>query len=318
FTMSPKSGPEQGGTVVTIKGAFGSFPYAINFGETFVPTWSTAADTVVAVSPPGAPGSHVPITIWEHDIGIPTNLVFTYESTSLDGMERVLLPVLTPPVGGAFGSRFVTELRAYNRSVTNTAQLRGLSYACTGQVCPPVVPDPQRDSIGLAPQATLAPLDVVYNGTPGRFIWVPKDQLDRLWLNLRAYDESRSSFNFGTELPIVRDRDFFRNEPIVFPDIPTGQGFRSTLRIYAESAVTVTLDITNGKDFVTRREVALQPAMNKFDPAYAQIGDLPEGVGNIRIRIIPPEPGQPGFYTPTWAFIGVTNNFTQQITTVRP
>jgi len=38
FAMSPKTGPAAGGTVVTIKGAFGSFPYAIIFGETFVPT----------------------------------------------------------------------------------------------------------------------------------------------------------------------------------------------------------------------------------------------------------------------------------------
>jgi len=232
-------------------------------------------------------------------------------------MVRMLIPVLTPPVSGAFGSRFVTELRLFNRSVLETALIRGLTRSCTG-VCPAVVPDPERDSIEIAPQNAIAPLDVVYNGTPGRFVWIPKEQADRLWLNLRVHDESRSTENFGTELPLVHDRELFRNEPIIFLDVPSTMDFRATLRIYAESAMTVILEITNGTDFTRRREVTLEPSRSRFDPAYVQIGDLPTDIGPLRIRITPPEPGQPGFYTPMWAFISATNNHTQLITTIRP
>src|SRR5262245_12288667 len=89
--------------------------------------------------------------------------------------------------------RLVTELRAYNRSVTDTTRMRGLTHSCVALICTAVIPDPTRDSIKLTPQTMFAPVDVVYNGTPGRFIWVPTDQLNRLWLNLRVYNESAAA-----------------------------------------------------------------------------------------------------------------------------
>lgn len=314
YAMTPQSGPRTGGTLVTIKGQFDPTTYDVWFGDRrALGTWRISNDTLLAVAPPqsGILDS-VQIRLFVYDYGLSTNLHFTYQDSS----ERVLLPLLSAPASGAFGSRFITELRAFNRSATEAAQIMGLSYACRAEVCAAVVPDPARDSITVAPQSSTSPLDVVYNGTPGRFVYVPK--LDHLWLNLRVYDESRSGQNFGTELPVVRDRDLFRYEPIVFTDVPTDPRFRNTLRIYAESAVTLRIEIANGSDFTSTRDVTLQPARSKFDPAYAQLGDLPSGVGPIRIRIVPPEPGHPGFYTPVWALVSVTNNDTQLITTIRP
>ena len=316
YAMTPQSGPASGGTLVTIKGQFDPTTYDVYFGDQrALGTWRVSNDTLLAVAPPKCgPLSFAQIRFFVYDYGVSTNLYFTYE----DAPERILLPLLIAPASGAFGSRFVTELRACNRSASQTARIFGLSYACHAQVCPPVVPDPARDSITVAPQTATSPPDVVYNGTPGRFAYMAKDQVDHLWLNLRVFDESRSGQNFGTELPVVRDRDLFRYEPIVFTDVPTDPRFRNTLRIYAESAVTLHIEMTNGSDYSSTRDVTLQPSQNKFDPAYAQIGDLPVGVGPIRIRIVPPEPGQPGFYTATWALISVTNNDTQLITTIHP
>ena len=62
----------------------------------------------------------------------------------------------------------------------------------------------------------------------------------------------------------------------------------------------------------------MRPGLNRFDPAYAQIGDMPANVGPLRITITPPEPGLPGFYMSYMAFVSVTNNDTQLITTIRP
>lgn len=316
YEMSPKSGPRTGGTLVTIKGEFDAPAYGVIFGErSALATWRVSNDTVLAVSPPqGGPLDTVPIRIFEYDRFRPTALTFTYE----DAPERVLLPLLIDPVNGAFGSRFVTELRSFNRSVTQPAQLRGLTKSCTG-VCPPVVPDPTRDSIEVPARGPLHPADVVYNGTPGRFIFLPANQADRLWLNLRVYDSTRSNQNFGTELPVVRDRELFRNEPIVFTDVPTDARFRNTLRIYADAAVKVRLELARDEvDFIEVREIEIPAPKNKFDPSYAQIGDLPVNAGQVRITITSPEPGQPGFYTAIWAFLSVTNNDTQLITTIRP
>jgi hypothetical protein len=58
--------------------------------------------------------------------------------------------------------------------------------------------------------------------------------------------------------------------------------------------------------------------MNRFDPAYAQFSDFPSNVGEISVVLTPPAPGEAGFATPYWAFLSVTNNDTQFITTIRP
>ncbi len=313
FAMSPKSGPRTGGTLVTIKGEFAPTAYTVLFGDrAALRTWRISNDTLLAVSPPqsGILDS-VRITLFEYDFGVTTSLFFNYE----DAQERVLLPLLTVPVNGAFGSRFVTELRAFNRSATQNAKIAGLSYSC----CLAVVPDPTRDSIELQPHAALAPPDIAYNGLPGRFVFIEPNQADHLWLNLRIYDSTRSGQSFGTELPVVRDRELFRNEPIVFTDVPTDARFRNTLRIYADAAVKVRLELARDEvDFIEVREIDIPAPKNKFDPSYVQVGDLPVNAGPLRITITPPEPGQPGFYTALWAFISVTNNDTQLITTIRP
>jgi hypothetical protein len=314
YKMTPSSGPLAGGTVVTITGPLSSWPYTVIFGQTPAPTWRVGTNTLIAVTPPGT--GRVPVIIFEYDFGISTNLFFNYVSTQTDENERVLLPTFTPPVDGALGSKFVTEFRAANKSTDQPVRIWGLSHSCTG-VCPAVVPDPQRDSIEIARGGELAPADVVYNGTPARFLYIPNGDFDHVWMNLRVYDSSRTAQNFGTEIPIVRDRDLVRNHPIVFAGVPNGGIQRSTLRIYAANAMTVKV-LINAGDVASLRDVTLQPGANSSFPAYAQIGDLPDGIGPMRITITPPGPGEPGFYTPFWAFVSVTNNDTQLITTIRP
>jgi hypothetical protein len=319
FAMSPKSGPRTGGTLVTIKGEFAPTNYTVLFGgRAALRTWRVSDDTLLAVSPPqNGVLDAVRITLFEYDFGVSTNLFFTYE----DAPERVLLPLLIGPVNGALGSRFVTELRGYNRSATQKAQIYGLTQFC---ICsPPQFPDPTLDHFDLDPREAMTPGEVVLNGDPGRFAFVPKDQIDHLWLNLKVRDTSRGGENFGTELPIVRDRDLFHDEPIIFNDVPTDMQFRNTLRIYADAAVKLTvtahrLERLGIIDLLFSREITLPAPRNKFEPSYVQIGDLPAGVGPVRITITSPEPGQPGFYTAIWAFLSVTNNDTQLITTIRP
>jgi len=316
FRMTPAEGPTSGGTAITITGDFGTWPYFITFGNMGVPSWRVDENTVVAITPPGS--GRVEVKIIEYDIFRESNLFFTYRATALDDKERVLLPTFTPPLAGAHGSRFVTELRALNRSTTKAARIGGLSRACLDAVCPAVVPDPQRDTVEVPAGGELAPSDVVYNGTPARFVYLPKEEAGRIWLNLRVFDDSRTGVNFGTEMPVVRDRDLFRDTPIVFSGVPTDPAFRNTLRIYAANRMTVWLEVRFANGNGVARDVFLQAGANEFFPAYAQVGDLPTDVGPVRITITPPRAGQFDFYTPYWAFISVTNNETQLITTIRP
>jgi hypothetical protein len=65
--------------------------------------------------------------------------------------------------------------------------------------------------------------------------------------------------------------------------------------------------------------VPLHAGAAPFLPSFAifsdfpEITELPTGVHTVRVVVEPPDSGEP-----IWAFITVTNNDTQQITTITP
>ena len=233
--------------------------------------------------------------------------------------ERLLLPILTPPVHGAFGSEFHTDLRIFNDS-DDLAILIGLN----GNRCAPVCL-PGLFPLALEPHEEVGPEDISLIGTPGRFIFVAKDQVSSLSMNLRVHDVTRDALNYGTEIPIVRESDFSTNR-IVFAGVPTDARFRNTLRIYSNSAVDVLVTVgelapvrvklTGGFSFPVN-SIAFPEFHN---PAYAAFSSFPTGTAPVRVTI----EADPDFVSllpieiPLWAFITVTNNDTQAITTITP
>lgn len=308
FTMEPRTGSPRGGTPVKITGPFGSWPYYLVFGsfDRSVETVRLDDTTIVAFTPPGT--GTVPVYVYEDDMGI-AELEFTYLTEQEDELERVLVPLLTPPIAGAHGSEFRTELRAYNRS------FRDVTIEGVGANCPVLCPAP---IIQLQGHSELPPEEVSYNGTPGSFAYVPRENVNDLWLHLRVFDTSRSADNYGTTIPVVRERDMFVNRLLVFAGIPSEPRFRNTLRIYGVKDAEVEVVIDHGGE-AKLRQVALTGADGLYRPAYAQIGDLPTGDGPMTITIFPPgRPEVKGFGTPLWAFVSVTNNESQLITVVTP
>jgi hypothetical protein len=65
--------------------------------------------------------------------------------------------------------------------------------------------------------------------------------------------------------------------------------------------------------------IELRPGANIFDPSYAQFSDFPVGVGEVKVQIQASHIilSPPVSYS-IWAFVSVTNNETQHITTVTP
>jgi hypothetical protein len=306
FTIEPRFGPERGGTEVKITGPFGSWPYHLGFGELGVTADRVDETTIAAITPPGT--GTVPVQIWEDDVVI-AELQFTYVPTDDEEFERLLVPLLTPPARGGHGSEFKTELRALNRSRHEPLTIEGIGENCVVLCISPF--------IYLEPGDEVGPDDVTYAGTPGRFAYVPRGEAENLWTNLRVFDTSRSADNYGTTIPVVRERDMFIARAIVFSGIPTDPLFRNTLRIYSVQPTVVFVDIDTPTSH-SSRQVLVQGAQDEFTPAYAVIGDLPTGVGAVRITILPAGPDDPGFATPMWAFVSVTNNETQMITVVTP
>jgi hypothetical protein len=313
-SISPSSGPTTGGTVVTLTGDFWKgLDYGVVFGAADAHPATADEHTLTVVTPPHLPGT-TGITLFEYDLFEPGGDVsFTFEGDPPDTLERMLVPLLTPPAAGAFGSLFQTDLRAAATATNASVLVYGLKAQCIDCTIGVVGSD---IALKFIPPyfSAVGPTDVVPTGTPGTFFFVPREQVKDLALNLRVYDSSRSGANFGTELPIVRERDLVRGKPITLLGVPTDPRFRSTLRLYATAAVTVTITVADTTGGKRQHTVALAAGHNVYQPAYASFSDFPVSAGTATVTIDP----APDATTPIWAFVSVTNNETQLITTITP
>jgi len=283
-------------------------PPEVSFGGIVAPSILMGNDLISTVVPDLPPGSYtVRVDQWNGSATAPLPFIITGEEAT--GYERILLPLLTPPVRGVNGSEFFTDFRLLNTS-NNTLSVYGLG----------------EDSVAIGVNEEFEPDRIEYfNGAPGRFIYVRREFADELRAQVRVYDATRFSYNFGTNIPIARERDFVNDKPLALLGVPTEEAFRNTLRIYSSKEMTVKVTYS-GPGIVHIQqpvyEVHLKPGLNAFDPAYGVFTDFPRNVGKLRIDIEPPgEPVQTpvlDYVPPIWAFISVTNNETQMITTITP
>src|SRR5712691_1594042 len=239
--------------------------------------------------------------------------------TGSDDCERVLLPIFTPPTKGAFGSEFRTTLSLWNRG-TASLRIEGLAQPCQ-ILCPPLPP-----IIDIPPRgAGDSSSSYSYTGEPGTLLYMRHADATNLAALLRVQDVSRAALTWGTEIPIVRDRDFF-TDLLPLLNVPSDERFRLTLRVYGAtsepSAVRVRIVDTFStgttlSDFVLN----LLPGHDIYHPAYAALSSFPTAprvpnsptTPTMRVEIEPVTPGQR-----FWAFLSVTNNETQHITIVTP
>ena len=318
--VTPSSAPAAGGTTVTITGTgFETCPICspplppnVRFGDVDALSVIIGTDkTLVVTVPPHLPAT-VDITVEQWNGDATLRDAFTYTGPIGQEFDRVLLPLFVPPIDGAFGSRFVTELRLSNPGDFRSAFLFGLQPRCVVSAC--VTPDGSEFPYEIASGESIQPNQFEYTGNPGRFVYIAKSGPE-VQANLRVFDSSRSAFNFGTEMPVVHEREF-TGKPIKLLGVPLDARFRNTLRIYGTQAMSVI--VSYGTE---AHVVQLTPGRDLFDPAYRDYSAFPVGTGTIDVTVEP-------FLTPPdaeaqpaeriWAFISVTNNDTQLITTITP
>jgi hypothetical protein len=140
--------------------------------------------------------------------------------------------------------------------------------------------------------------------------------------NFRVRDLSRQASTWGTELPVVRASDFTA-EPIQLLNLPTDPRFRFTVRIFAiegPSSISARVrvhDLLSGR---VLRELPLtlqrfgQPAA--YYPAYAQLDSLSPELANLGSDRVGIEVSPSDSMQKLWAFVTVTNNDSQHVTTV--
>ncbi len=317
YTMSPRSGSAAGGTQVTLQAPNAAVATSVYFGTIVVPATRVDATTLTVTTPAQLPGTTertVPVKLWIFGATVDTGLTFTYANNAEEVFERLLLPVFTPPIRGAFGSEFRTDFNATLAS-GSSAWIYGLARQCLfGCV---EGPDTAYELVTGAPDVDRT--EIKPNGTPGQFLYVPRDEEGRVAMNLRAYDSSRSSENFGTEIPIVREQDFFSStERLVLVGIPADPRFRKTLRIYGAGEYGAGLVVSIESAAGTTDHSVNVPGSSRTHPGYVEFAAFPAGAGELKVTIYNPGPRGIVPASDIWAFVAVTNNTTQHITTVTP
>lgn len=245
--------------------------------------------------------------------------------------EPVLLPISLLDVNGAFGSVWRTHFTLYNG---NDEPLIGrgtfdLAYPfennCLFPECPNIPSIPARSAASLLIRQR--------GGAPGVLLWVRKDRAANLDYELRVQDISRQELTWGTEIPVVREKDL-RTAPFRLLNVPLDARFRQTLRIYdvsesASAAVQVRyIDADVGRvlhEQVLPLTIASSPPLDlelfsafRLFPAYAEVGlvaSMPElrDSARVHIEVAPLSPE-----LRVWAFVSVTNNETQHVTVISP
>lgn len=311
-SISPSEGPVTGGTLVTIHGSgfsdtciICSPPFAdptVHFGASEAASVHFVdGNTIEAVTPAHLPDS-VSVLVEQRDGSIPNYAYspepFVFFGDPYDVFDPILFPIFTGPVHGAYDSEFHTTPLVAPRN-GDTVTLYGVDTSCT-LIDPPIRPtDPfyLQDSIELIPDC---------NEATGRLFYVEKGRSDSLAANLRVADVSRSSSDHGVEIPVIR-REQFR-ERITLLGVPLDPRFRNTLRIYGLNRGPELLQVNIGRQQTINLQ--LQNSGDMFQPSYVSFSDFPAGIGTVTVQIYAG--------TPIWAFVSVTNNDTQRITTITP
>ncbi|HEX2833806.1 MAG TPA: IPT/TIG domain-containing protein [Thermoanaerobaculia bacterium] len=318
YTIAPASGPTTGGTEVTITGDLPELAYGVLFGSSSALTQRIDAHTLLAITPAHLPGT-VEVEIFSLGRILTTDLKFTFVGDVPSDLERVLLPIFINPVKGQFGSEFVTAF-AVQLVRGNSAKIHGLRFRCTF-ICPPIpvddlavllTPQGPRAEVGITPGNILGG-DLVTNGNPGRFLYLPRSEVANVAMNLRVFDRSRAAQNYGTEIPIVASSRFVDGEDLTLLNVPTDSRFRSTLRIYGTASGSVRIRLQPDKGAPLDATATLTAGTNLYEPAVATFTDFPANAGLVTVTIRRLDGD-----AQLWAFVSTTNNDTQLITTVTP
>jgi hypothetical protein len=333
-SVTPNIGPMLGGTTVQIHGSGFSqncvicsppvpVPPEVRFGGVVAPSVRFVSDTLLeAVTPPHPKGT-VSVSVSQLDGSDPNHYTlpsaFHFDDIVYADFDPILFPVFMPPIRGQGGSEFVTSATIVNRTEAPVT-LFGYDATCT-PADPPIAPE---RGITLASRFEFPTqlLPECNARSVGWFLFVPKGNKS-IAANLRVSETSKQALNHGVEIPVATIDDFV-NDTIALPNVPVDSRYRLTLRIYSLSRREEPVIVTYSG---VSEQFVLQPGESIFEPAYAEVSQF------HRIILAPPLPGETMTvfverprnsdgsiqqWTPFWAFITVTNNETQHITTITP
>lgn len=332
FSIHPRTVPERGGMLVRIaREGIGSCPSSGSCQDPVVRVNATEAtlavidrDSIDFVVPPQEPGA-ADVRITGRD-GATTwtleeALYYFDRDVTPDAsiFERILVPVMFAGEG-AFGSQWTTELRIFNSSRFAIDPQNVFNIPCQGPYgCPPQIPAGEVMRLGV---------QELFQWNHGYVLAIPQEVVPEIDLGLHIRDLSRQDEGWGTEIPLIPASRM--SDEVTLLDVPLDRRYRRTLRIFGidgidGAEVNLTWHFDNGHQesekvvLRTLGRCAIGPcwlpepsgAVLSFDP------ELPAGLADderIRVEVRSTRP----FGAKIWAFVSLTNNETQQVTTVTP
>jgi len=240
-----------------------------------------------------------------------TVLIVTTGAVRASGQE-ILLPIVTGPTPGAYGSVWSTAVTMFNSGPTPIV----LYPPCATDPC---LPGPQIES---GASFTLPQRDAISGGTfPGLIFDIAPADFPNFHAHLRVFDQSRDSLDRGTELPVVILSQLGAGRPTELLDVPTDSRFRLTLRVYARTAfpdaeLRIFAEPSEKLLYTQNLSLGLSQGSSytlgyvQLDPKALLTGALPD---RLRIEV---KPGRGD--ARLFAFVSVTNIETQHFTTITP
>jgi hypothetical protein len=320
FRVWPAAGQTNENTPLLIAG---DFPFCVSvcsnvlvtIGDVTQPATVSSSERLRVTAPPHAAGwQDVTISVPGENRTFRSENAFLYyvpsETPDPVVFEWVLFPVAYTGPGG-FGAMWSTEAFAYNGNPHSLRPQAGLTYAN----CPPNV----SPCSGLLQPLETAPIVLPADRPNGYVAFIAREAANDLDINARIRDTSRSALTWGTEIPVVRERDF-RDKPFSLLDVPVSSPFRQTLRVYSTNTskkfTLVNIYASGATEPIVRANIPLTPiddalasgSIADISTVYPQVRDK----GPLRVEVVTFAPER------MWAFVSITNNDTQQVTLVTP
>jgi len=243
-------------------------------------------------------------------------------SWNLEEMSPILVPIyMATPKSGAVGSLWTSEF------LIHTGQEAYLNDACSFHF-PHFGQYPSYIDRDVTFRAVLRD----HPTNPGRLLYqFGKPSMGPHSYALSVRDLARQAESWGTEIPVVRANEF-RKGTIHLLSVPTDPRFRLALRLYDPHAtnrlaVTVRVYDQAAENLLRTFSLPLRtPEVNHFPeynsypafPGYAEVNNFVDLAGafvpeTVRIEVVASDPNA-GY----WGFVSITNNETQQVTTITP
>ena len=273
------------------------------------------ASTIKAVAPAHAVGL---VTLTMLDNG--AFLTSAHDFAFTPELEQIIFPIAILAIDASHGTRWMSDISVYNDSdqaVPIDPEICfsiGRFFDCiqSARRIPP------HSSMRIEPWSRSA-------DTPFLILRPPADLAARLHFSVRLRELSRDADGPGTEIPVLRSRDFQQNQ-VWLASVPTNGRFRSTLRVFTrgDSVVVRVRDAATG-------ELLLEREIRRFYPTDGDpfgtvtLNDLLSQAAvrtreTVRIEVESTSlVWAPAVWAPpVWALLTLTDNETQRVQIFTP